>query len=126
MRNIRAEMYWRLRLALDPERGATLALPPSQELLRDLCAARYEIQTGGVIKIEDKSEIKKRLGRSPDLADAVAESMMPKISVSSGKSTAMPPSLLMGGTSRPQSPATAPSKTITQGQQPATRRRLPF
>ncbi len=79
MRNIRAEMYWRLRLALDPERGATLALPPSQELLRDLCAARYEIQTGGVIKIEDKIEIKKRLGRSPDLADAVAESMMPKI-----------------------------------------------
>lgn len=78
MRNVRAEMYWRLRLELDPERGGNLALPPGQELLRDLCAARYEIQAGGVLKIEDKAEIKKRLGRSPDLADAVALSMLPK------------------------------------------------
>lgn len=79
MRNLRAEMYWRLRLALDPEHGATLALPPGADLLRDLCAARFDIMTGGVVKIEEKTEIKKRLGRSPDLADAVALSMMPLI-----------------------------------------------
>ena len=90
MRNLRAEMYWRLRLALDPEQGATLALPPGQELLRDLCAARYEIQTGGIVKIEDKKDIKKRLGRSPDLADAVAESMMPLIRTSSNPVPVLP------------------------------------
>lgn len=99
MRNIRAEMYWRLRLALDPEHGATLALPPGQELLRDLCAARYEIQTGGVIKIEDKAEIKKRLGRSPDLADAVAESMMPKQMAISNK-PAFNPAAILGSFNR--------------------------
>jgi tmRNA-binding protein len=34
-----------------------------------LCAARYEKQSNG-IKLEDKDEVKKLIGRSPDLADA--------------------------------------------------------
>ena len=79
-------MYWRLRLALDPEQpgGAKLALPPGGEILRDLCAARYKVMPGGtaeggVIQIEEKSEIKKRLGRSPDLADAIVLSLLPRI-----------------------------------------------
>lgn len=71
MTNVRAAMYWTLREALDPENGDELALPPSGELYADLCAARFEIRASG-IKVEEKAEIKKRLGRSPDLADAVA------------------------------------------------------
>lgn len=113
MRNIRAEMYWRLRLALDPERGATLALPPGQELLRDLCAARFDVQTGGVIKIEDKAEIKKRLGRSPDLADAVAESMMPRINrPTEGVAPALP---VVSGTSRSGVPVRSRPASIFVG-----------
>lgn len=72
--NKRAECYWRLREALDPKDGDNLALPPDSELEADLCAARWEMQTNG-IKIESKENIKKRLGRSPDCADAIALSL---------------------------------------------------
>jgi hypothetical protein len=71
MRNVRAEAYWRLREALDPESGANLALPPDQELLADLVAIRFKVTPGGIL-IEAKEEIRKRLGRSIDKGDAVA------------------------------------------------------
>jgi hypothetical protein len=71
MRNLRAEMYWRMRDALDPENDSTIALPQDPELLRDLCSARYEPLAGGKIKVEAKEEIKERIGRSPDKGDAV-------------------------------------------------------
>jgi hypothetical protein len=45
-------------------------LPPDPELEADLCAPRWSMQTNG-IKIEAKEDIKKRIGRSPDSADAV-------------------------------------------------------
>lgn len=70
MRNKRAEMYWRMRDALDPKEGDDLALPPDTELLADLCAARYEVSSAGV-KVEDKDDIKERIGRSPDIGEAV-------------------------------------------------------
>lgn len=70
--NKRAEAYWRLREALDPgqDGGSPLALPPGNGLLADLAAARWKMTSRG-IQIELKEEIKKRLGRSPDRADAV-------------------------------------------------------
>ena len=71
MKNLRAEMYWRFREALDPDGGDNLALPPGNELVADLCAARYKVLAGGVIQIEDKDGIKKRIGRSPDVGEAV-------------------------------------------------------
>lgn len=70
MRNLRAEMYWRLREALDPLHGDDLALPPGNELLADLCAARYKLTTAG-IQIESKDMIKERIGRSPDVGEAL-------------------------------------------------------
>jgi hypothetical protein len=75
MRNLRAEMYWRLREALDPDGPILMALPPDPELLADLCQPRFEIQTTG-IKIEDKADVAGRLGRSPDVGDAVALTML--------------------------------------------------
>lgn len=74
-RNKRAEMYWRLREALDPTLDDPIALPPDQELLGDLCAVRYKIVTMGDkagIQIREKDEIREALGRSPDKGDAVA------------------------------------------------------
>jgi hypothetical protein len=70
MRNIRAEMYWRFREALDPVNGEDIALPPGNEIVADLAAPRYTVTTAG-IQIEDKEQIKKRIGRSPDLGDAI-------------------------------------------------------
>ena len=69
--NMRAELFWRLREALAPEADAPLALPQDPELMQELTAARWSVQVSG-IKIEPKDDIKKRLGRSPDKADAVA------------------------------------------------------
>lgn len=76
MRNVRAEYYWRFREALDPEHGAGLALPPGNELVSDLCAARYKLLAGGIIQIEEKDAIKERIGRSPDLGEAVMMNWM--------------------------------------------------
>lgn len=70
MRNVRAEYYWRMRDALDPEFGDDVALPPGNDLVADLCSARYENTVSGV-KIEEKDDIKKRLGRSPDKGESI-------------------------------------------------------
>lgn len=79
MLNVRAEAFWRLRESLDPEGGDDLALPPDPELLADLTAGKYEITVGG-IKIEEKKKIAERIGRSPDCGDAVALTMIPRVS----------------------------------------------
>lgn len=70
MRNLRAELYWRMRDALDPEHGDNVALPPGNEIIADLCNARYKLTTSGVL-VEDKEEIKKRIGRSPDKGESI-------------------------------------------------------
>jgi hypothetical protein len=69
--NRRAEAWWRMRELLDPAYGPTIALPPDDLLIGDLTAPRWENTSSGVIKIESKDDIKKRLGRSPDVGDAV-------------------------------------------------------
>ena len=74
-RNKRAEMYWKLREALDPTNPNPIALPPDAELLADLCAVRYKVVTMGKIaalQMREKDEIREMLGRSPDKGDAVA------------------------------------------------------
>ena len=70
--NKRALVHWRFREALDPgqEGGSVIAIPPDPQLFADLTAPRWSLTTRG-IKIEEKLEIKKRIGRSPDDGDAV-------------------------------------------------------
>ncbi len=68
--NTRAASYWSLREALDPAGDEKLALPPDAELLADLTAPRYKVLASGV-QIEKKEDIKKRIHRSTDCADAV-------------------------------------------------------
>ena len=75
MRNIRAEAYWTLREALDPESGLQLALPPDEELIEDLAAPRWKRTTTGLL-LEDKDQIRARIGRSPGKGDAVAISYL--------------------------------------------------
>jgi hypothetical protein len=70
--NKRAEGWWRLREELNPDQqfGSTIALPPGAAIKADLAAPRWELTPRG-IKVEDKNEIRKRLGRSPDDGDAI-------------------------------------------------------
>ena len=68
--NLKSEMWWRLREALDPAGGRNLALPMDADLRSELRAPRYEMQTNG-LKLESKDRTEQRVGRSPDRADAV-------------------------------------------------------
>lgn len=68
--NLRAEMLWRLREALDPASGEDIALPPDEKLTAELTAARWTPRKDSIL-VEAKDEIRLRLGSSPDRADAV-------------------------------------------------------
>ncbi|MBC8473346.1 MAG: hypothetical protein H8D54_00870, partial [Candidatus Omnitrophica bacterium] len=66
-RNLRAEMWWSVgrRFA---EKDIQLTWP-DPELRRELGSVSYQIKDGK-LKAEGKEDVKKRLMRSPDLADA--------------------------------------------------------
>ena len=70
MYNLRAELYWAMRVALDPENPNPIMLPDDADLLADLAAPTYRVTARGIL-VESKEEIKKRLGRSTDKGDAV-------------------------------------------------------
>lgn len=74
--NARAEAYWTLRVRL--EAGA-LSLPDSaegrDELLPELAAQRVVYDARGRVGLAPKDAIRGELGRSPDLADALALSV---------------------------------------------------
>jgi hypothetical protein len=74
--NRRAEVYWRLREALDPSLGDGISLPSDPLLAAELASPRFKPTVRG-IQLEPKDDIKERLGRSPDRADAVAYSFAP-------------------------------------------------
>lgn len=71
MLNRRAELAWRMRDALDPESGIELALPDDSRVVAELCSIRYVPLAGAKVKAESKEDIKERLGRSPDIGDAI-------------------------------------------------------
>lgn len=78
--NMRAETWWRFREALDPDQpgGSIVALPPDADLRADLaapCLLPLVLERRGVIQLESKEELRKRLGRSPDRGDAVVMCM---------------------------------------------------
>lgn len=72
-RNDRAAAWWKFRELLDPSRGSKICIPDDERLIEELVAVQYEHLVGGVIKIESKDDIRKRLGRSTDTADAVIQ-----------------------------------------------------
>ncbi|MDB4897207.1 MAG: hypothetical protein JWN15_3469 [Firmicutes bacterium] len=72
--NDRAAAWWNLRELLNPSRkgGAVIAFPRDDKLLAELTCPRFDTQPGTPkYKIEKKDDIKTRLGRSTDRADAV-------------------------------------------------------
>ena len=69
-RNKRAQCYWRLRELLEPRNGHNVSLPLDMGLKADLCSLHWKLTSSGIL-VESKDELKKRLGRSPDLGDAV-------------------------------------------------------
>ena len=73
--NLRAAGWWTLRERLDPtSRLKPLALPPDDYLIGDLTAPHWHRRTSGV-QIEPKDAIRKRLGRSTDVGDAIVHAL---------------------------------------------------
>ncbi len=68
-KNLRSQLYWMMREALDPANNTGIALPPDSQLRADLCAPKWSLQ-GAVVFVESRDDIIKRIGRSPDWASA--------------------------------------------------------
>jgi hypothetical protein len=75
--NMRAYLYWAVRDWLNPANKNEPALPTDDELLQELTETQWKFMSNGKIQIELKEEIKKRLKRSPDKADALANTFYP-------------------------------------------------
>jgi hypothetical protein len=94
-KNKRSEWLWHLRELLDPVYGLSIELPDDDKLLADLTTPKWtchwikypesenqkisydevgdrQVEIRGMIEIESKDEIKKRLGRSTDRGDGVS------------------------------------------------------
>lgn len=113
--NTRSKVWWQLREALDPSQpgGSPIALPDDQELLADLTAPTYEVVRHNqrlAYKVEEKTALKKRLGRSPDRGDAVCMAWAygerghgrghPGRRHTGGKRNTPPPKVIMGRENR--------------------------
>ncbi len=67
--NLRAEYYWQLRNLFETD---SIMIPAEEELEHELSQLKYKvISSNGKIRIEEKDEMKKRLGHSPDRADSL-------------------------------------------------------
>lgn len=75
--NMRAYLFWCIRDWLNPKNGFNPAIPPDDELTEELCEPHWSFLSNGDIIIEKKEEIKKRLKRSPDKMDALANTFFP-------------------------------------------------
>jgi hypothetical protein len=66
--NRRAEAYFHLRYLLENDQ---IALVPSDPLLEQCLAIRYVVTSAGKAQLESKDDVRRRIGRSCDEADAV-------------------------------------------------------
>lgn len=73
--NLRSELWWKFREALDPAQNTGIALPNDSRLKADLCAPKWRLQ-GSKIRVESREEIVERIGRSPDFASAYCLALM--------------------------------------------------
>lgn len=71
--NKRSAAWWTMRELLDPGNGFEIELPPDDLLTGDLTAPHWRVTSGGRIQVESKDDIRKRIGRSTDSADAVIQ-----------------------------------------------------
>lgn len=76
--NMRAYLFWAVRDWLDPKSGAEAALPPSNDLLEEAAQITWGFNSQGRVYIEPKEDIRKRLGRSTDTFDALANTFYPQ------------------------------------------------
>ena len=75
--NMRAYLFWCVRDWLNPANKTGAMLPLDDELLQEATEIKYKFKSDGKIIIEPKEDIKKRIGRSTDKFDALANTFYP-------------------------------------------------
>lgn len=80
--NMRAQLWFSIRRFL--ENGGTL--PADQRQEAELLAAKHKLNAKMLTEVEGKPEMKKRLGRSPDRADALALACLSESPLTQGES----------------------------------------
>lgn len=75
--NMRAYLFWCVRDWLNPKNETGAMLPPDSQLAEEATEIRWSFRSDGKMIIEPKEDIKKRLGRSPDKFDALANTFYP-------------------------------------------------
>ena len=73
--NLRSQMWWKLREALDPANNTGICLPPDPILLSELCTPTWKL-SGSTIKVASRDEIYEKLGRSVDYGSAYCLALM--------------------------------------------------
>lgn len=73
-RNLRSAAWWNLRELLQDD---LIAIPDNDLLMGDLVTPKWKVTSNGKIQVEGKEDIRKRLSRSTDYADAVIYVMWP-------------------------------------------------
>jgi hypothetical protein len=73
-RMLRDQLWWLTREWLRTDSAAML--PPDEQLADELCAPTYHIKRGEIV-VSNKDELRDRLGRSPDKADALCLTFAP-------------------------------------------------
>lgn len=70
--NLRAELWWEVGRGLSERRGWDLStMANADATVAQLVEPQWDVDASGRIRVEKKDEIRKRLGRSPDNADAL-------------------------------------------------------
>jgi hypothetical protein len=82
--NRRAASYWALKAKLEKN---AVAFPHDEELFGELLAVTWKPTASGQIQLEPKEQLKGRLGRSPDRADALTMALGEGIRYRSGWTT---------------------------------------
>lgn len=67
---VRSAAWWKMREALDPSKEPIIAMPPIDKLQGDLTSPKWEQVLNDQIQVESKDDIRMRLNRSTDYADA--------------------------------------------------------
>lgn len=75
--NMRAYLFWCVRDWLDPKNKVNSMLNVSEAFIEEASEIKFSFRSDGRIIIEPKEDIKKRLGRSTDEFDALANTFYP-------------------------------------------------
>lgn len=75
--NMRAYLFWAVRDWLDPKNNTGAMLPLGNSFAEEASEIKWSFRSDGKIAIEPKDDIKKRLGRSIDEFDALANTFYP-------------------------------------------------